>query len=68
MGTASIAIVPFSPIFMTAPLPYCFSMLASARSSAFSLSLSCSTWRLLCGAYVRAFSVRGNASDPTKGV
>ena len=35
---ASTAIVPFSPIFMTEPLPNCFSIWPSAISSAFSRS------------------------------
>ena len=38
-GTASIAIVPFSPIRMMEPLPNCLSIWASAMSSAFSRSM-----------------------------
>src|SRR3546814_14080357 len=38
-----MSIEPFSLIFITAPLPWAFSMPASARSSAFILSLSRST-------------------------
>ncbi len=65
MGTVPIAIDPFSPIFITAPVPNCFSMVARLSSRAFCLSLFCSTWRLLC---VRLVSIWGDAVDPTQGV
>ncbi len=38
VGMDSTSIEDFSPIFMTEPLPYCFSIWLSAISSAFSRS------------------------------
>jgi hypothetical protein len=55
-----MAIVVFSPIFMTEPLPNCFSMPARAISSAFSRS----TVGVLSIVAIRA----GDVEDATHGV
>src|SRR5918994_4157531 len=54
VGTASMAMVPFSPIFMTEPLPNCFSIWPRAMSRFFCRSTGWS-----CPAVVRSGAAAG---------